>query len=55
MSGYLCCLLSYLNRNSFSHYHANLAKTERKKVICQSGTPAMLSSEVNGPIAHGRT
>ena len=57
--------------NSFSHYHASLADsyTDRRKkkersqkiddlpvlVTRWSGTLAMLSSKVNGPVAHGST
>ena len=66
--GDLCC--SCLNRrNSFSHYRAIMvdrneseSQSESQKIddspvlaTCQSGTSAMLSSEVNGPIAHGST
>ena len=53
--------------NNFSLYHASLPYSEgrgrRSQKIddlpilttCQSGTSTMLSSEVNGPIAHGST
>ena len=56
--------------NSFSHYHASLADsyTDRKKkeenqkiydlpvlATCRSGTSVMVSSKVNGPVAHGNT
>ena len=55
--------------NSFSHYRVSLAserKKERKKesqkmddlpvlATCQSGTLAMLSGIVNGPVVHGST
>ena len=52
--------------NSFSCYRAILVKGRQKKesqkiddlavlVTCQSGTLAMLSSKVNGPVAHGST
>ena len=57
--------------NSFSRYRASLADTlteERKKeeesqkiddlpvlATRRSGTSAMLSSKVNGPVAHGST
>ena len=56
--------------NSFSRYRASLAdssdrrkKEERSQKIddlpvlatCRSGTLAMLSSKVNGPVAHGST
>ena len=62
--------LSRLNRcNSFSHYRASLADsyTDRRKkesqkidnlpvlATCQSGTSAILSSKLNGFIAHGST
>ena len=55
--------------NSFSRYRASLAdsytdgrKKESQKIddlpvlaTRRSGTSAMLSSKVNGPVAHGRT
>ena len=59
-----------LNRcNSFNRYRASLAytRTERRRrrsqktddlpvlATCRSGTLAMLSSKVNGPVAHGST
>ena len=59
-----------LNRcNSFSRYRAILAdsytagrKKESQKIddlpvlaTCRSATSAMLSSKVNGPVAHGST
>ena len=65
----ICAVLSCLNRcNSFSRYRAiyrggEEEKKERKKTIddlpvlatCRSGTLVMLSSKVNGPVAHGST
>ena len=57
---------SLLNRrNSFSHYRAiavNRNESESHKIddspvlaTYRSGTSAMLSSKVNGPVAHGST
>ena len=63
-------VFSRLSRNSFSRYRASLANSytdRRKKEESQkiddlpvlatrwSGTSAMLSSKVNGPVAHGST
>ena len=62
-------VFSRLNRrNSFSHYRVSLASVRKKKeersqkiddlpvlATCRSGTSAMLSGEVNGPVAHGST
>ena len=61
-------VLSRLNHcNSFICYRAGLADRRKKEersqktddlpvlVTCRSGTLAMLSSEVNGPVAHGST
>ena len=61
-------VFSRLSRcNSFSRYRASQAYTQRKKerkkesqkiddlpvlATCRSGTLAMLSSKVNGPVAH---
>ena len=62
---YAACLR--LDRcNKFSHYHAIVAektkKPESQKIddllvlaTCRSGTLAMLSSKVNGAVAHGST
>ena len=59
---YAVCLC--LNRcDSFSRYHAILVQGRQKKEsqkiddspvleTCRSGTLAMLSSKVNGPVAH---
>ena len=55
-----------LNRNSFSCYCASLVYAERRKkesqkidlsvlATCWSGTSAMLSNKVNGPVAYGNT
>ena len=56
-----------VNRNSFSHYQlAWLTQREARKkkekihdlpvlATCWSGTLPMLSSEVNCPVAHGKT
>ena len=50
--------------NSFNHYCASMAEGQRRKksedrraylpvlATCQSGTLSMLSSKVNGPVAH---
>ena len=59
---------SSLNCNSFSRYRASLADRRKKEEersqkiddlpvleTRQSGTLAMLSSKVNGPVAHGST
>ena len=57
-------VLSHLNHcNSFSHYHAIVLEKRRRKkersqkiddlpilATCRSGTSAMLSSKVNGPV-----
>ena len=58
-------IFSHLNRNSFSRYRASLADSldRRKKEVndlpvlatCRSGTLAILSSKVNGPVANGST
>ena len=58
-------VLSRLNRfNSFSRYHAIVLEKRRRSqkiddlpvlATCRSGTLAMLSSQVNGPVAHGST
>ena len=60
-------IFSRLNRhNNFSCYRASPADsslTEESQKIddlpvlatCRSGTSAMLSSQVNGPVAHGST
>ena len=62
-------VFSHLNNcNSFSHYCGSLAdakermKEESQKIddlpilaTCQSGTLVILSSKVNGPIAHEST
>ena len=60
---------SHLNCcNSFSHYRAIVVEKRKKKeeisqkiddlpilATCWSGTLAMLSSKVNGPVGHGST
>ena len=57
-------VVSHLNRcNNFSRYLVCLTVREESQKIddlpvlatCRSGTSTMLSSEVNGPIAHGST
>ena len=57
-------VLSRLNRcNSFSRYRAIVMEKRRSQKIddlpvlatCRSGILAMLSSKVNGPVAHGST
>ena len=60
-------IVSRLNRcNSFSRYHVSLAdsytdgrsqKIDDLPVLAtrRSGTSAMLSRKVNGPVAHGST
>ena len=56
-------VLSRLNRcHSFSHGRAIMVEKSKKKIddlpvlaTCRSGTLAMLSSKVNGPVAHGST
>ena len=59
-------VVSRLNRcNNFSRYRGSLPYSERRTsqkiddlpvlATCRSGTSPMLSSEVNGPIAHGST
>ena len=60
-------IFSHLNRcNSFSHYHVSLAsKTKKEKsqkiddlpvlATCWSVTLAILSSQVNGSVAHEST
>ena len=57
-------IFAFLHCNSFSHYLASLAETERRRqkiedssvlATCQPGTSVMLSSKVKGPVAHERT